>query len=91
MQAIRQIECTEQEFLSVAIPPEWRGCRLEVIILPLEGTNEASDSSASNQVTASSGLATQLMNLGKRCAALPILDYRSPEQLLGYDDNGLPT
>ena len=36
-------------------------------------------------------LAADLMAIGRRCAALPVLDDRSDEQLLGYDDLGLPT
>jgi antitoxin VapB len=27
----------------------------------------------------------------KRFAALPVLDPRTPDEILGYDDNGLPT
>jgi antitoxin VapB len=32
----------------------------------------------------------QLLEIGRRCAALPDLDTRSPEEILGYDDIGLP-
>jgi antitoxin VapB len=35
-------------------------------------------------------LADELMALGQRCASLPVLDPRSPDALLGYDDSGLP-
>jgi antitoxin VapB len=35
------------------------------------------------------GLANQLMAIGARCAELPDLDTRSPEDILGYDDAGL--
>lgn len=31
-----------------------------------------------------------LLDIGKRCAALPDRDVRSPEDILGYDENGLP-
>ena len=27
----------------------------------------------------------------EHCASLPVLDDRSPEEILGYDENGLPT
>lgn len=37
------------------------------------------------------GLAERLMEIGRRCAALPVLDERTPDEILGYDDNGLPT
>ena len=36
-------------------------------------------------------LADELDQLALHCANLPVLDARSPEEILGYDDNGLPT
>jgi antitoxin VapB len=35
-------------------------------------------------------LADELMKIGKRCAALPVLDPRSPDEILGYDEHGIP-
>ena len=35
-------------------------------------------------------LRDQLRAIRKRCAALPVLDERSPEEILGYDEQGLP-
>ena len=32
-----------------------------------------------------------LMAIGKSFAALPVLDTRTDDEILGYDDNGLPT
>lgn len=32
-----------------------------------------------------------LLTIGKRCAALPDKDLRSPDEILGYNDKGLPT
>jgi antitoxin VapB len=32
----------------------------------------------------------ELLAIGRRCAALPDLDSRSPEEILGYDEIGLP-
>ena len=37
------------------------------------------------------GLAAEIMKIGKRCDALPDLDRRSAEEILGYDENGLPS
>jgi antitoxin VapB len=31
------------------------------------------------------------MAIGRRYAALPDTDLRTPEEILGYDENGLPT
>ena len=35
-------------------------------------------------------LADELNEIGLRCAALPVLDDRSPAEILGYDERGLP-
>ena len=35
-------------------------------------------------------LAGELMAIGARCAALPDIDTRSAEDILGYDRHGLP-
>jgi antitoxin VapB len=35
-------------------------------------------------------LADELEAIGKQCAALPILDSRTPDEILGYDEHGLP-
>jgi antitoxin VapB len=35
-------------------------------------------------------LRDELRMIRKRCAALPVLDERSPEAILGYDEHGLP-
>lgn len=44
------------------------------------------------QKTAPAGqVKKELREIAKRCAALPVLDGRSPDEILGYDENGLPT
>ena len=35
-------------------------------------------------------LAEELDRIAMHCAALPVLDTRTAEDILGYDDNGLP-
>ncbi len=35
-------------------------------------------------------LADELDEIAKRCAAMPVLDQRTPEEILGSDDHGLP-
>lgn len=35
-------------------------------------------------------LADELDEIGMRCASLPVLDTRPEEEILGYDDAGLP-
>lgn len=42
------------------------------------------------QNTGAPRLADQLDRIALDCAALPVLDRRTPEQILGYGDNGLP-
>jgi antitoxin VapB len=36
-------------------------------------------------------LAEALGEIGRRCATLPVIDERSPEEILGYDEDGLPS
>jgi antitoxin VapB len=36
-------------------------------------------------------LSQTLMDIGKRCAALPVVDARPAEEILGYDDHGVPS
>ena len=35
-------------------------------------------------------LSQELLAIGKRCASLPDYDTRSPEEILGFDEHGLP-
>ncbi|MCW5746533.1 MAG: type II toxin-antitoxin system VapB family antitoxin [Alphaproteobacteria bacterium] len=35
-------------------------------------------------------LAAEILEIGARCAALPDLDRRTPDEILGYDRHGLP-
>ena len=35
-------------------------------------------------------LADELDEIAARCAALPVLDDRSADEILGYDEHGLP-
>ncbi|HKS80704.1 MAG TPA: type II toxin-antitoxin system VapB family antitoxin [Candidatus Acidoferrales bacterium] len=36
-------------------------------------------------------LADELEEIADHCASLPILDDRTPDEIIGYDENGLPT
>jgi antitoxin VapB len=40
---------------------------------------------------AADALADELNAIALRCAALPVLDDRSEDEILGYDAHGLPT
>ncbi len=35
-------------------------------------------------------LAEDLLRIGKECAALPVIDNRSPDEIIGYNLNGAP-
>jgi antitoxin VapB len=35
-------------------------------------------------------LIKDVMEIGRHCAALPVLDRRRPDEILGHDENGLP-
>jgi antitoxin VapB len=35
-------------------------------------------------------LSGELLKIGRRCAALPVQDPRSADDIMGYDDKGMP-
>jgi len=35
-------------------------------------------------------LVEELMEIGRHCASLPLLDGRTPDEILGYDESGVP-
>ena len=35
-------------------------------------------------------LVEEIMDIGRHCAALPLLDARSADEIIGYDQHGLP-
>jgi antitoxin VapB len=35
-------------------------------------------------------LLEEVLEIGRHCASLPVLDARSADEILGYDANGLP-
>jgi antitoxin VapB len=41
--------------------------------------------------SASMRLAADLMEIGRHCASLPVFDSRSSDEILGYNENGLPS
>lgn len=38
-----------------------------------------------------SDMRQQIEAIQRRVAAMPVLDHRSPDDIIGYDENGLPT
>jgi antitoxin VapB len=36
------------------------------------------------------GVADRLREIARECAALPVLDPRTPDEIIGYDEHGLP-
>jgi antitoxin VapB len=36
-------------------------------------------------------LAAEILEIGRRCAALPDLDQRTADEIIGYDERGLPS
>ena len=51
--------------------------------------NSPEAESLARKVSASS-LADELNELAQPCAALLVQDIRSPEEIVGYDENGVP-
>ncbi len=52
---------------------------------------EAVEEKLASAARPSLGLAAELEAIGLRCAALPVLDERPEEEILGYDEQGLPS
>jgi hypothetical protein len=52
---------------------------MKVIILIPEKTETA-------QATSQTALKERLLTIAKRCEALPLLDRRTPDEILGYDE-----
>jgi len=46
---------------------------------------------SAEEVKAKRSLAAELLEIGKQCAASPLLDDRSPDEILGYDNHGIPS
>lgn len=36
-------------------------------------------------------LVEEMLAIGRRCAARPVLDNRSEDEILGYDEHGIPS
>jgi antitoxin VapB len=36
-------------------------------------------------------LKEELLRIGQECAALSVLDQRTPEEIIGYNEQGIPT
>ncbi|MBO0612917.1 hypothetical protein [Thiothrix fructosivorans] len=43
------------------------------------------------QATSQTALKERLLTIAKRCAALPLLDRHTPDEILGYDQFGMPS
>lgn len=44
-----------------------------------------------HEASSKTSLADRILEIGRQCAALPVLDNRIPDEILGYDESGLPT
>jgi antitoxin VapB len=69
----------------------------ELAALTGEGVTEAVRRSAEERLhrlkvrRTARDLAQEILDIGAHCAALPELDSRSADEILGYDENGLPS
>ncbi len=65
--------------------------KTEAVILALRERLQRLRSQQAAQPDARATLAHRLDRIALRCAARPLRDPRSAEQILGYDASGLPT
>lgn len=56
-----------------------------------EALREKADRELHSIPTDRSGIAEKLLDLGRRYSQLPDKDTRTADEILGYDENGLPT
>jgi hypothetical protein len=63
-----------------------------IILTPSVSSGHLFDPSDLEQYAAPVGpeVADKLRAISKRCQALPVIDNRSPEEILGYNEIGLP-
>lgn len=57
----------------------------DAVVIAVEERLERIDRKASRE-----GIADKLMELGRQYSALPDRDTRTVDEILGYDENGLP-
>lgn len=57
---------------------------MKVVMVMTEKTETA-------QATSQTALKERLLTIAKRCAALPLLNPRTPDEILGYDKYGIPS
>ncbi|MEX2537010.1 MAG: type II toxin-antitoxin system VapB family antitoxin [Trueperaceae bacterium] len=55
-----------------------------------DALRDAVDKSRKQQGPRRAALAAELDAIAEHCAALPVKDARTAEEILGYDDQGLP-
>ena len=52
--------------------------------------SEQVDPASEGSVAPAGSLKEQILAIGRRCAGLPDRDMRKADEILGYDDDGLP-
>lgn len=57
---------------------------------PPKRTGETVTPAAGERLRHFSPIAAALLEIGQRCAALPDLETRTADEILGYDRHGLP-
>ncbi len=69
----------------IQLPHHYQNCygRIVKLIVLFQDSAEA--------VSRERSLATKLLEIGRQCAASPLLDKRLPEEILGYDNYGVPS
>ena len=53
--------------------------------------NDEADRKVRGPVDVVTPLGERLLRLGECCASAGVLDERAPDEILGYDEEGLPT
>jgi antitoxin VapB len=81
-----RIDDPEVERLVHAIAQRTGETTTEVVVIALRERLEREEARALDVER----IVEEAMAIGRHCAALPVLDARPPDELLGYDERGLP-
>lgn len=84
---LRDVPNELHDWLKQQAEAHHRSVNKEIIALleKFRGTPEAPEALSADQRFAA------IMEISRRCGALPELDPRSADEIIGYDENGIPT
>jgi antitoxin VapB len=87
---IRNLPLDMYEWLKEQANAQHRSLNKHVAAVLAEWREKSTQRSVANSTTSKAERFAQLEAISKRFAALPTTDPRTPDEILGYDEHGLP-